>query len=275
MTGQEQAHGFSYGHSVDTKPRQEHFQLHHHPGHYEIYIFLKGEAEFLVEGTHYPLEPYDIIIAQNFEMHCVVHHRFTLYERIVIDVPNSFFVKNECETYKKLFLNRPLGEYNKIPAEAVKKHGIPALLERMEAYLNDREDAGVVARCAMIELLYHLNRIGVKMDKSMFHHEEQIKEVILYINKNLTGPLSLEEIAEQFFITKYHLCRIFKQHTGYTVNQYVTHKRLMLAKELAESGRSWTEASVEAGFGNYSNFYKMFCREYGHSPSCGPSQKER
>lgn len=258
--------GFDYSHYYEEKGENQRFILHNHKDSYEIYIFLQGDTEFLVEGTHYPLHPYDIILAQSSEMHYVTHHRPCAYERIVININHNFFVKNNCTAYKEIFVNRPLGVNNCIPANLVQENGIPELLKRIETYLHDESDAGVAANSAMIELLYLLNRIGIKSEH-VVSHNDQIKNIILYLNEHLTEPLPLEEVAERFYISKGHLCRSFKKHTGFTVNGYITYKRLLLVKELTEKGCSWIEASEEAGFGNYSNFYKLYRRTYGHSPT--------
>ena len=258
--------GFFFRHTLEHNIKNEAFQLHNHRQSHEVFIFLQGNAEFLVEGTRYPLHPYDIILAQNFEMHSMYHKQLDTYERIVINIENSFFTKYNCESYQEIFTNRPLGVNNCIPAETSKKYGIPTLLHRIETYLADENDGGIAASGAVLELLYLLNRIGVKTSKAAFVNE-QIKDVILYINEHLTEALPLDQIADNFFITKCHLCRSFKKYTGYTVNQYITHKRLLLVRELAAQGRTWIQASEEAGFGNYSNFYKLFCRAYGHPPT--------
>ena len=258
--------GFRFSHHRQENIENNFFRLHNHKDTQEIFIFLQGDAEFLVEGTRYSLHPYDIILAQNFEMHNIHHNNPAIYERIVIDIDNSFFVKHNCESYKEIFTNRPLGVNNCIPASAVIKYGIPDLLKRLFLYLNDSDDNGIAALSSIIELLYLLNRIGTKTDKGSFHND-QIKDIILYINDHLTELLSLDDIASRFYISKCHLCRSFKKYTGYTVNQYVTHKRLLLVRELVSNGKSWIEASEGAGFGNYSNFYKIYCRTYGHSPT--------
>lgn len=258
--------GFSYSRNYEENVENKHFVLHNHKSSYEIYIFLQGDAEFLVEGTHYPLHPYDIILAQSSEMHYVHHFRSCTYERIVINLSHSFFAMNSCDAYKEIFVNRTLGTNNCIPAEMTKQHKIPELLRRLEEYLGDKNDAGVVAKSCMIELLYLLNRIGIKNEENTFHNS-QIKDIILYLNEHLSDPLSLENVAKEFFISKEHLCRSFKKNTGMTFHQYITYKRLLLAKDLAEKGHAWIAASEEAGFGNYSNFYKMYCKVYGHSPT--------
>ena len=104
-----------------------------------------------------------------------------------------------------------------------------------------------------------------KEDKP-YKKNEQIKSVILYINEHLTESLSLDVISNEFYISKGHLCRIFKASTGYTLNNYIAYKRLLYARELATTGMSWTNASIEAGFGNYSNFYRTYVRTFGVPP---------
>lgn len=259
-------YGFGYAHKIDKKVEPKDFKLHNHRDTQEIYIFIKGNADFIVEGTKYPLHPYDIILAQNFEMHHVSHNDLSEYERITICLNNNFFVKHNCEKYKEILVNRPLGVNNCIPSETAHKYKIPELLKRTEYYLNDENNGETAALCTMIELLYLLNRAGNKSEKTVFH-DEQIKDIILYINDRLTENICLDDIASAFFISKGHLCRSFKKHTGYTVNQYITHKRLILVRELVSQGKSWLVASETAGFGNYSSFYKIFCHTYGKSPT--------
>lgn len=257
--------GIQFSHYSEVVSSNKNFILHDHRNSHELYFFLEGDADFLVEGTRYPLHRHDIVLAQSAEMHHVYHKSFGAYERIVINLNYNFFLKTNCEPYQEIFINRPLGLNNCIPAKAVEEHGIPDLLYRMERYLADPEDQGRAAMGALLELLYILNHIGIKKEKTTFQNE-QIKDIILYINSHLQEPLPLDDIAAHFYITKCHLCRSFKKHTGYTINQYINHKRLQLAREYAGQGKTWTEASIEAGFGNYSNFYKLFCRTFGHSP---------
>ena len=88
----------------------------------------------------------------------------------------------------------------------------------------------------------------------------------MYINENLTAPLTLDSISERFYMNKYHLCRIFKKHTGLTINKYITHKRIVMVKNLYREGKTLFQVSVESDFGNHSNFYKMYVNKTGHSP---------
>lgn len=251
--------------SCDVIAENKRFYLHNHPNAYEILLFKKGDSEFRVEGSVYPLSPGDLIIVSNYEMHRVYHNSSSEYARTVINVEPTFFTKHNCEQYKSIFLDRTIGENNCIPAELSRKYCLSDIMRKIGDYLNDEEDNGVAATAALIELLYLLNRAADKTNKQI-KNNEQIKNIILYINNRLTEQLSLDKIADAFYISKGHLCRIFKEHTGYTLNHYITYKRLMYVRELVASGVSWTDAGLEAGFSNYSNFYKAYCRTYGSAP---------
>lgn len=120
-------------------------------------------------------------------------------------------------------------------------------------------------RCGELEFLYLLNHIGEPLTLPTVE-DERVKNILLHINENLTGDLSLDCLAETFFINKYHLCRIFKTITGYAINQYVNYKRLLLANELHKKGQSLLEASTNAGFNSYAHFYRMHKKEFGTNP---------
>ena len=76
-----------------------------------------------------------------------------------------------------------------------------------------------------------------------------------------------EEIAEEFFITKYHLTRIFKEATGHTVNEYIRTKRLRYVEELSEDGEcTLSEAAIKAGYKDYSSFYRAYKDAHGTPP---------
>lgn len=60
--------------------------------------------------------------------------------------------------------------------------------------------------------------------------------------------------AFHFYLSSSYLCRIFKDSTGTTINQYITAKRISRAKVLLAEGHPVAEDSSLCGFGDYSNF---------------------
>ena len=257
---------FGYVHSKDTPPRQQDFILHNHR-EYEILIFLKGNAEFIVEGNVYELSPMDIIITRPDEMHYILLTNSKVYERIVFHIDASFFENVEYKKYLEIFLNRKSGEGNLIKKETAKSAEVFDTIVRLENYMREEEkDNSLVIRCVMTELLHQLNNMKFSDGRVQ---NQTVKNVINYINEHLGEDLSLDLLANEFFVSKHHLCRSFKICTGFTVNRYITYRRIMLTKELHRNGKSLSEASSEAGFSDYSNFYRAYVKETGYSPTAG------
>lgn len=100
----------------------------------------------------------------------------------------------------------------------------------------------------------------------IIYSEKDVKNYIQFINDNITQDLTLEMIANHFYISKQYLCKIFKQKTGLTVKKYISYKRIVLVRELYSSGMSITEACTRAGFNGYSNFYRTFFNLMHESP---------
>ena len=125
----------------------------------------------------------------------------------------------------------------------------------------------IMMKCYLIQMLVCINRvIDENVRKSTTDKDEKIYEVLKYINENLNKTMTLDGLSEKFYISKYYMAHIFKRVTGYSVNQYITYKRICLAEEMIAEGVSAAEACVLAGFNDYSNFYKTFCKVTGHSP---------
>ncbi len=255
---------YTFHHTIDTTTNPKEYTMHNHYNSYEILIFLKGDADFIIEGSVYPLKPYDIILLNPNEFHHVLHHQHNqIYERIVLHLNSSFFTKNNCDEFRHMFYKKKPGTQNMIPGSFAIENNIIDIVSRTEKYLFDK-NGSIAVRCTILELLHVLNKSHHPVVLSENH--AKITPIIMYINENLTSPLSIDNIAETFFLNKYHLCRLFKKHTGLTINKYITHKRMIMVRNLCREGKTISQASMEAGFGNYSNFYRMYLKEYGRSP---------
>lgn len=255
---------FSIGINKDYTKAGAPFKLHVH-NDYEIFMFLQGNSRYVIEENVYELKPYDIIVIRKHQMHRVHHNSPSLYRRIVLNVSPEFFSTYNCTEYEEQFKD-PYSEIgNKIDAETVKNSGIYDAFMRMKDYTDNFKNLdSPIARSGVMEILYLINNI--KSYSKSENKNNQLKEVIAHINKNFTQPLSLESLEKEFFISKYHLCHIFPKTTGMTVHQYITQKRLALAKDLLKSGTSVNDSAKQAGFNNYSSFYRAFTNEYGYPP---------
>jgi len=256
--------GRSFGmhHSRDVKPDNSQFILHNHDDLYELVLFLNGDAMFHAEGSVYNMRPYDMALTRPGELHRMQCSPQKPYERTVLYIAKEHLESEDMRIYADIFENRALGVRNIIGAEIVRESLLDCF-NRIYKYSQDRQYA--VAEAVLIEFLYLLNNASVR-SVSPTTRDKRVAVVIQYINNHLGDSLRLDELAEMVYIDKYHLCRVFKKCTGYTLNGYINYKRLLLVKELHAQGQSLLEASINAGFNNYSHFYRMYVKQNGTSP---------
>ena len=98
-------------------------------------------------------------------------------------------------------------------------------------------------------------------------NDKKILDILQYINDNINSELSIDSIAEKFYISKFHMMRSFRAETGYTVHNYITNKRLLNARQLISSGEAATEVCYKCGFRDYSTFSRAYRKMFDESPA--------
>ena len=94
-----------------------------------------------------------------------------------------------------------------------------------------------------------------------------IHQVQDYIERNLSKPLTVEELARVVHLSPFYFHRLFSYVTMETLHGYIKRNRLEKAAFLllADSSKSITEIALDVGFANQSSFAKAFKLQYGVS----------
>ena len=146
---------------------------------------------------------------------------------------------------------------------------IGELLERCIREDSDKDfGADMMADTIMVQVMILINRLYRKsvQERRRGRSGSLVNSVLEYINNHFSEELTLDSLANRFFISKYHLSREFGRVVGVPVHRYITQKRLVVAKQLLSEGRPSSMVYQHCGFGDYSNFYRAFRGEYGISP---------
>lgn len=260
---------FDFYHGFDNHPINVEYHSH---DFYEVFFFISGKVQYIIEGKTYNLRPNDILLTNNKEFHKPLIETVTNYERIVIWINPSFIntLENSETNLTLCFENSSKHHYNLLRPNINLFHQIRTIYEKLENAYNSNDYGDTLLRKIYItELLVYLNKAYFDTSKEIeidITHNSKISDVINYINKNLCEDLSLDTLSQKFYISKYHLSRQFKQHVGFTIHQYINKKRLIIAKLRLHDSGSIDSAYIDSGFNNYQNFLKAFTDEFGLSP---------
>lgn len=251
--------------------RDMEFEFHHHEFN-KITILISGNAAYLIEGKTYKLKPWDIILINSNEIHKVIVDSKEPYERIIIWINSEFLQrhKNGEDDLSSCFYITEAEKNNLLRLNFEELNKLKAILDQFEEAQKSSEfGAKVLRNCLFLQLMVFINRTlinGKRQGSLGVEFDENINRILDYINSNLSGDLSIEKIAERFYISKYYLMHSFKKQTGYTIHNYIVKKRLIMASSLIKEGRSVTEVCTECGFEDYSNFIRAYKKMFGISP---------
>ena len=94
-----------------------------------------------------------------------------------------------------------------------------------------------------------------------------IHDLIDWIDNNIEARLDLDTVSERAGYSKWHLQRMFKQHTGHALGEYIRARRLKKSAErLAKGGEPILDVAISFGFDSQQSFNRSFKRQFGQSP---------
>ncbi len=255
-------------HFSDTK--LDKVSLHHHD-FYECYLFLSGDVTYIIEGKSYSLMPGDIILINSKELHQpIINHTDKPYERIVLWINRVYLdsLSTASTDLKRCF--EDADKKNVIRSDYEAQQNVRAIMNKLLSLENYKGfGQELLYKAYLIELFVFLNTLLFQGETKLtieIKKSNLIDEIISYINSHLEEEISIDMLSEQFYISKYHLLREFKKHSGTTIHKFIVQKKLILAKEFILNGLPINIVYERAGFGGYSNFFKAFKKEYGMTP---------
>lgn len=236
--------------------------------HVELYVFIDGKADYVVEGQCMPLSRGDIIVILPHEIHVPVLHSECDYERFYMLIPTDALAHlgiDVTEEYR--------GGAHKISLPPREREDFLRLLYRISE-LGAAEDT-VGRRLEKLGLFLQLQGMLLSVDPTQEEEHDVLfsadfpqllRDVLRHITLYAADLRTISEIAAAFYITPEYLSSLFKRHVGVNISDYLRMKKIALAKECLERGRSVTEVSYACGFSDTSYFIRIFRRTVGMTP---------
>ena len=249
----------------------------HAHDYYECYLFIEGDVTmeiFSPEGKtiRYKMSPGDLmLVPPGISHHALMNNPEKNYRRFL------FWISKDCcnslmqESVDYMFLFQKAEAYHKYiyhlaPAQF---HMVESkFLRLLEEIANERYGSTTFRHLCLCDLILTINRIVYDEENISSGSDELtlFQNIIAYVESNLEDALTLDDIAGQFFISKYYVAHLFKDTLGVSLHQYIIKKRLAECRNAITSGASITGTYERFGFRDYSSFFKAFKKEYGMSP---------
>lgn len=260
---------FKLFHITDI-PSQE-FSFHYHDFD-KVILFLKGNVDYTIEGKTYHLMPYDIVLVNHGEIHRPAIDPSEVYERIIVYLSPGFLSSYKTEDYDLGNCFRHASEVHSsvLRSHTLERDQLVTSIQALEKASTEDGYAGALyCQLLFLEFMILLNRasLACRLDyPATSHANKKILEITDFINQHLSWDLNVDLISETFFISKYHLMRVFKQETGYTLGNYINCKRLLMARDLLKQDVSITQICYLCGFKNYSTFFRAYRKFFQETP---------
>lgn len=255
-----------------TTAEQKPYATYHYHNAYELFLFIEGKASMYYDEEYHPMNPGDLYIIPPNLPHGAACYDSKVYDRLVVNVREDLLEQlSTGQTDLLAFLQgNTEGKIKVVNLNTKAQKRLIQLVEEVPQETDGEQDFGrdieMNARAAI--LLVELNRFI-----SEFHAQsgrktqpKLVENITDYIAEHLTEPITLEVLANQFFITSKYISSVFHKNMGMTLREFIISRRVEYAKKLLSEGKNVSEACELSGFGDYSNFIRTFTMIAGISP---------
>lgn len=237
----------------------------------KLLLLLSGRGGYVVDGQRYLLQPGDVVLIGSRSAHRPELEDDSAYERIIIYIDPDFLQQSstdDCDLLQ-LFSARH-GHVLRLRENERRK--VFALAQALEKELSGSEYGRVIlSNGALLRLLVEIGRSqrqeGALNPNPVTPNDYRVVEWMQYLDRHLSEDLDMDALAERFFISKFHMMRLFRQETGFTIHTYLLQRRLLAARQLIERGMRATEACYRCGFRSYSSFTRAYNKHFGTTPT--------
>jgi AraC family transcriptional regulator len=143
------------------------------------------------------------------------------------------------------------------------------LVRQLRGRFSDELEAEELAfRLVLSALAPQPGRRQPARERTSIDHRELAEAAKSEIASDLAVRRSLGALARKLHTSPFHLARVFRAETGFTLAGYRQALRLRAALErLPENDRDLSRLALELGFSSHSHFTASFTREFGVPPS--------
>lgn len=245
---------------------------------WELAYVDSGEINATADGAGYRLTQGQVIFHRPMELHSHFSNRRDPNNILIVSFSSDSQVMNlfdwkifQINDGSKKILSLFLAETKKALGKIPNRYEDKSALDFSHAEFGSVQ----LMECYLIEFLYSLIRGNTaavtpiqNTPASRALGENSLVELVRrYLDFHKMEALSLEQICEEFYISKSYLCRLFKENTGESVMEYFNQLKIKEAKTLIRTDRyTITQIADLLGYAGIHQFSRAFKNTTGFSP---------
>ena len=238
------------------------FAKHYHE-EYAIGIIESGSMTFYCAGKTYIASAGDVLAINPGEIHSggiANTKKGWTFRMLYPSVPLMSDIAQELGSHNAdtLFFPNTVFQDNKVAKQIRKAH--IALTEG-----SDSMDYRQLFYEAMTTLINRHASHHPDAD-SPNPYNDMIEHILEYLENHLTENNSLQTLSQLVGLSQFHLVRVFKQYVGLPPHTYLTHLRVIRAKELLVLGNPIADVAFDTGFTDQSHLTRWFKKIVGVTP---------
>ena len=236
----------------------------------KILLLVSGSGSYVVDGQRYSIRSGDAVLIGSGCVHRPEFEVGVAYERIILYISPEFLQRQsvaDCDLSECFS-----GDHGHVlRTDESQRKRIFQLAADLEKELSGKDyGREILCNSLLLRLLVQLIR-GLRKNREqtglMEPKNDRVLELIRYMDANITEDISIDTLAEQIYLSKYHMMRLFRKETGITVHDYITQRRLLLARDHIRAGLSATDACYRSGWRSYSSFTRAYSKQFGTTPT--------
>ena len=148
--------------------------------------------------------------------------------------------------------------------------GLASVRAIIDQMLHTQEELGERSQDELSLLLTQLLLVMLRqeeVDAATAARETRAAQVIRHLHEHYTERIELTALAELFYVSRHHLSREFRRHTGTTIISYVNELRVDQARRLLiETELPVAQIATDVGFTTVTHFNRVFQARMSATP---------
>lgn len=220
-----------------------------------------GESVFSREGRRQKLERGDVVLIPAGEVHScnpVEDGRWS-YQMLYLDPAWICAVAGEMGAFDAMVLNQ-------LPADVAPRRVHERLTQLNECLFGASADEDKeAALLVFVGDLFAEGRLRRRV-RAGAQDSARLRQVQALIAERCAEVLSLDELAREAGMSRYHFVRTFSRAVGMTPHAWQLDRRIERARSLLEQGMSLADAALLLGFSDQSHFQRAFKQRVAATP---------